>query len=186
MAASLTSGIGLFLGILPFLLVQLWYNWARFGSPWIVRYPFASDPSFELGNWLEGVFGLLVGSRSGLIWYAFPMVVVLGLAMRPMWQRARFLLVCTLSLTLSQVAFLSLLGFWHGGVSTGPRYLLFSAALMAVSYGCIVAGGVKSVFFRLFEIHRRMANAKGRRKGFLPAAIASVSTQGSSIRSLVR
>jgi len=137
---AVRSGLGLAAGAAPAALVVLWYNQARFGSPFLERYPNSIAPSFELGNWLDRVFGMVAGSSSGLLWYATPMVAMFGIGLLPMMRRLRFLLVVLVLVIVSQIGFLALFPFWQGGTSAGPRLLLFAVPLMAIPYGTLPLG----------------------------------------------
>lgn len=135
--AAVRSGLGLAGGAAPAALVALWYNQARFGSPFLERYPHSVAPSFELGDWMGRVFGMVAGSSSGLVWYATPMVAMFGIALLPMARRSRVLLIALVLVILSQIGFLALFPFWQGGTSAGPRLLLFAVALMAIPFGTL-------------------------------------------------
>ncbi len=137
---AVQSGLGIAAGAAPAVAVALWYNRVRFGSLFLERYPHSVPPSFAVGAWLDRSFGMVAGSSSGLVWYATPMIALFGITLLPMARRSRFLLVVVLMLIVTQIGFLALFPFWHGGIAAGPRLLLFAAPLMAIFYALLPSG----------------------------------------------
>jgi hypothetical protein len=95
------------------------YNWARFGSPLDTGYRTAA---WNVAPWI-GLWGLLLSSGKGLLWYCPPLV--LGLAGLVVLGRRR----ARAAVLMGGVSLLYLLAHasynhWHGGGSWGPRLIL--------------------------------------------------------------
>lgn len=117
--------------------VLLWYNWARFGSPFLERYPGSTLQPVTLDSWVHTLVNLCVSSRAGILWYAAPAVVAMAIGARSLYLRSPFLGVSTAALLGSHLAFLACLPYWHGGVAAGPRLFLFGVVLLALPLGIL-------------------------------------------------
>ena len=107
------------LGALPCIVVWIWYNVARFGSPFTggYRYQGFSHP------FLQGLYGLTFSPGRGIFIYA-PLVIV-GLAVVPALRGTdRILGVLAAVLLVLRVLFYARWWVWHGGSVWGPRFLV--------------------------------------------------------------
>jgi hypothetical protein len=100
-------------------VVYAGYNVLRFGNP----LNFGPAWSFGFVSFLPGVVGLLASPWYGIIWYCPPVLLAI-LGFRKAAQ-TRPLEVLTIFALLAGFLFLhSLLPYWNGGWSWGPRYLV--------------------------------------------------------------
>jgi hypothetical protein len=102
------------------VILIAYYNWARFGSPWVTGYP---DEEGFSGNILEGMFGLLLSPKKGLVFYS-PLLLALLPGARALWRRhSREALLAAAVFAFHVLAF-SAWYDWQGGVNWGPRFLV--------------------------------------------------------------
>lgn len=134
---ALRSVSGFAVSFMPTLIVLLWYNWARFGSPFVENYPNSQIDPITFQSWSNAFLGLCVDDASGIVWYAFPAVVGMALGARSLYARSPFLLMTAVVLIGSQMAFLACLPYWRGGVASGPRLMLFGVVLLALPFGVL-------------------------------------------------
>ncbi|WP_152918103.1 hypothetical protein [Ardenticatena maritima] len=112
----------------------LWYNWARYGSPFTTGY---LDYETFSAVWWRGIVGQLVAPGRGLVWY-IPWVVVVPWGIRDAWRR---LPVSTLFALGAFVVYVLLYGkwyMWHGGSAWGPRFLVPMLPLLAWLWAPVV------------------------------------------------
>ncbi len=107
-----------------FLLLLMAYNMLRFGGPLNTGHQQIGAANFRLMHLGVGMFGQLLSTPRGLVWYVPPVLLVpFGL-----WFGWRSRLRPYLLLALAQFGMLFLLiaGYasWWGGLSWGPRYLI--------------------------------------------------------------
>ncbi len=117
--------------LIPAILILLWYNWARFGSPFIERYPTSEIPPFSIKTWSRTLLAFWTSDLAGLLWYSTPLVFGMIVGFRRFVEKAPFIFFSSMALLITQWAFLSTLPYWNGG-TTGPRYLLFAVGLMSI------------------------------------------------------
>lgn len=116
------------LGAVPGVILVLWFNWLRFGSPLqfvqasvLGRVDQLASPWFSRVH-LEGIAGLLVSPGKGLFWYSPPLLGVLLLA--PLLVRRYGATIAALGVQLLASAFLfGAFRYWHGDWAWGPRYV---------------------------------------------------------------
>ena len=97
-----------------------YYNWARFGSPFVTGYP--SSEGFN-GNILEAMYGLLISPQKGLVLYS-PLVLASLPGLRSLWRgHAREALLAA-GVFIFHVVVFSAWYDWQGGVNWGPRFLV--------------------------------------------------------------
>jgi len=139
LAALAWTGAGAIVALIPVLI----FHAVAFGSPFETGY--AHTVEFNLHQ--SGIVGvnvpqpdilmkLLVSPERGIIWYAPIILPALWAAFRGLRRQD---LRATAIATLLVVAFYLLMnagfGYWHGGASTGPRYLT-----PAVGFAALVLG----------------------------------------------
>ena len=121
------SAVGALVALVPVFLFHL----AAFGSPFTTGYAFTTVYDAHR----TGIFGvnmprldvlwkLLVSADRGVLWYAPIVVVVVG-AIVVMMRRAelRATAVATSLIFIYYLCMNAGFEYWHGGASTGPRYL---------------------------------------------------------------
>ena len=143
------------------LPLQLWYNWACFGSPLAHGYQFEVIRAFRegMGQGLMGItypkplalFQLTFGPKRGLF-YQSPFLIFGAAGICLLWRRARYrpeAFLCT-----AVVGGLLLLNssyyLWWGGSVSGPRFLI--PALPFLAFPAIVALPVNPRAFKLLAV----------------------------------
>jgi len=123
-------------GLLPGLALVVWYNLARFGTPLATGY--ASEAELFTTPLGEGLYGLLLSSGKGVIWYAPPLLLALPGSWR-LWRRGaggRGAALLAWALFLGHLLLYARWGEWQGGGVWGPRFLLpVVAPLLALAAG---------------------------------------------------
>jgi hypothetical protein len=148
LAAAVPLAAGALVGLAPTLI----YHQAAFGSPLATPYRFhvhfpttRSVSSTYSGSFLEGLFGLLVSWRAGLLLYSPILVVALAAAPRMAralgWQRA----LCVVAPWVLMLLVTAKHSTWHGGGAHDARYLMCVMPLfclpLAEVVDRLVAGG---------------------------------------------
>jgi hypothetical protein len=106
------------LGLLPAVVVDMWYSVVRFGSPLATGH---YEKLFGYPIWL-GAPGLLVSPGKGLLWYS-PTIFLLVFAVPAFFRRFRDLTVTIGALAVGFVLLYANVTFWHGDPAWGPRYM---------------------------------------------------------------
>ncbi len=120
---GLKLGILFSLPLLGWLLVILWWNWARFGTPFETGYGSEAE-SFNTPLF-KGLYGLLFSPGKSIFLYN-PVLIPALAGFPALWQR-RFgpgLIFLTGGVVLVYLSGYSLWHDWHGGGVWGPRFLL--------------------------------------------------------------
>jgi hypothetical protein len=118
------------IGVLPFLILDIWYNWVRYGKLFDSGH---HETVFGYAIW-KGALGLTVSPGKGLLWYC-PILFLLAIA-GPRFAR-RFGAL-SLAIAFLFAAFVLLYGYvtyWHGDPAWGPRYLYPTVALLVLPLG---------------------------------------------------
>lgn len=126
----LQRGALLGLGLLPFVLIDLWFDWVRFGSITATGH---HEKLFGYPISL-GIPGLLVSPGKGFLWYC-PTIFLLAIAAP---KFARHFPALALAMAFSCLGFLlfySHITFWHGDPAWGPRYLYPTLPLLTLPLG---------------------------------------------------
>jgi hypothetical protein len=128
------------LGLLPGLLILLWYNLARFGAPFASGY--GSEASLFTTPLLVGLHGLLLSPGKSVLLYAPPLLLALPGAVA-LWRRgAPGAALLAGGLFLSHLLLYARWGEWEGGGVWGPRFLLpVVAPLLVLAAGLWPAAG---------------------------------------------
>jgi hypothetical protein len=130
-------------GALVALIPVLTFHAAAFGSAFTTGYAFTvlydahRAGLFGIGTPRLDVLGkLLVSPERGIIRYA-PIVVAVAWAVGLMLRRAELRMPAVLTILIAAWYLLMNAGFeyWHGGASTGPRYLTPAAGFSALALG---------------------------------------------------
>lgn len=131
-------------GAVPFLALFFWYNWLRYGVLITSHYGFYLVPE-ELGHPIaDGLYGLLLSSGRGLLWYA-PLVLLALPAFRHPFREGPGRTVVPVALTgfVLTLLFYSSWTIWHGAEQWGPRFLVPMTGLLAVAGASTVDGLLK-------------------------------------------
>jgi hypothetical protein len=114
--------------------ITLWYNYARFGSPFVIGYDrlgHVSKLAFDLRS-PKIIASLLFGPGFGLMILS-PVLFAAILGSRELWRRDRWYAIGALAAVVSCVVFFSC---WHdsytGGVAWGARYQCHLIPLFAL------------------------------------------------------
>lgn len=104
--------------------VNLWYNWARFGSLFSLGYE-TLERDVEIGfgtPWFTGIYGLLLSAGKGLLLYVPVSVLALFGAAR-FWRKDRWLTLLVAGISVPVLLVSARWHGWHGDYSWGPRYI---------------------------------------------------------------
>jgi hypothetical protein len=123
---------GLFVGVglLPFIVLDMWYSWARFGSVFASGH---EETVFGYAIW-KGALGLILSPGKGILWYC-PVLFLLILA-GPRF--ARRLPALSAGIAATAMGFVLLYGYvtyWHGDPAWGPRYLYGMLPMLILPLG---------------------------------------------------
>ncbi len=131
------------LGALAALAPVLAFHAAAFGSPFTTGYAFTVEFTghqsgfFGIGAPQPNVIAALLSSpERGFIWYA-PVVLAAGWAAVRMMGRdtLRVPAIVTLLIAVWYLVMNAGFEYWHGGASTGPRYLTPALGFSAIALG---------------------------------------------------
>ena len=115
------------------LVMALWHNAVRFGSPFDSGY---SDEGFTTPFYV-GLYGFLLSSGKSIFLYAPP--VALSLPAMLLWWRRRpaETLLCA-GIFLVTLVYYSSWWAWHGGWSWGPRFLVPTLPFLVLPLGVLL------------------------------------------------
>lgn len=123
------------LALAPFVLMQFWYNYARFGSIFETGITLMAQKAgidFFAGTpFLTGLSGFLISPGKGFFYYS-PISILFFFSIRGFYKKHIGLTFCILGIIASYLAFLSRNIYWHGDWSWGPRYLFVITSLLMV------------------------------------------------------
>ena len=128
-AALKRLALGAVLGGLPWLLMLLAYNHARWGSPFDTGY------GETLGLMREsiptGLLGLLLSPGKGLLWFS-PVILLSVIGLLRGWRDHRALVVVVLAVVVPPLLFYARFLSWSGDYCWGPRYLVYAIAPLSI------------------------------------------------------
>ncbi|MDD2336675.1 MAG: hypothetical protein PHD01_08860 [Geobacteraceae bacterium] len=114
------------LTFLPFALINLWYNYYRFGSIFESGYTLMAARSgvsyFSNTSILEGLKGFLISPGKGFFYYS-PVAILFFFTIRSFFKRNTAVAACFVCLIITYIAFFSKYIYWHGDRTWGPRYI---------------------------------------------------------------
>jgi len=126
---------------LLFVIIQLWYNFARFGSIFETGMTLMAQKAgidFFTGTRLfTGLSGFLISPGKGFFFYS-PIAVLIFFSLKGFYKRQRGLTFCIMGITVSYLIFLSKNLYWHGDWAWGPRYLLVITPLLMLPIADLV------------------------------------------------
>lgn len=120
------------LGLLPFILLDVWYNWVRYDKIFASGH---QERVFGYPIWL-GVPGLLVSPGKGLLWYC-PVILLLVVAGPRFARRYPALTVAFATMVATFVLLYSDVVYWHGDPAWGPRYLYPAVPYLTLPLGTL-------------------------------------------------
>ena len=120
--------VGLIVPVAIALSAYGWYDWFRFGSLTATGYSatYGGTPESSwnpIGNPLVGLYGLLLSSGRGVLWYA-PLIAVAAVSARHFYIERPITGRAFVVLAAAWLAAHSAIRGWEGGWGWGPRYLL--------------------------------------------------------------
>lgn len=127
----LTSALA---GIMPMLLIQFWYNYSRWGNPFLENYASVNIEQVGLLDTLRRCGGLLFGEQSGLFLYSPLLLISLGVGFTAWWRCEPGEVLLTGTLLATQFVLLPPLPYWNNVWTFGSRYLLFLVPFLALSW----------------------------------------------------
>jgi hypothetical protein len=128
------------LGLLPFGMFDLWYNWIRFGSITATGH---HEKLFGYPVY-KGVPGLLISPGKGILWYC-PVILLLVIAGPRFYRRFSAFTIAIATISVAFVVFYANVTFWHGDPAWGPRYIYPILPFLTLPLGFLfdVRGRVK-------------------------------------------
>lgn len=120
---------GLF-GLAPWLLAVAWWDWVRFGSPFLTG---LHERTFG-EPFLTGLLGLTISPGKGLLGYV-PLVLLMPLSVRPFVRRLPALSALLAALVVVPLLFYANILYWHGDPAWGPRYLYTAVPYLVLPLG---------------------------------------------------
>jgi hypothetical protein len=127
---QLADGILVGVGLAPFVLIDFWYNWYRFGSPLASGH---HETVFGYAIW-KGALGLLISPGKGLLWYC-PIIFLLFIAAPKFYRRYSALAIAFGALSLSFFLLYGYVTYWHGDPTWGPRYVYSTVPFLVLPLG---------------------------------------------------
>lgn len=121
------------LGLLPFILIDVWYNWVRYGALFMSGH---HERVFGYPIW-QGIPGLLVSPGKGLLWYC-PVVLLAVIAGPRFSRRYPALTVSFVAMIAGFVLLYSYVVYWHGDPAWGPRYLYPTLPFFTLPLGTLL------------------------------------------------
>jgi hypothetical protein len=121
------------LGLLPFAIFDLWFNWIRFGSI------AATGHHEKLFGYpvLKGVGGLLISPGKGILWYC-PIIFLLAIVGPRFYRRYSAFTIAIATISVAFVVFYANVTFWHGDPAWGPRYIYPIVPFLILPLGSIL------------------------------------------------
>lgn len=120
------------LGLLPFILFDVWYNLVRFGKIFVSGH---HERVFGYPIW-QGLPGLLVSPGKGLIWYS-PVIILLIIAAPRFSKRYPALSIAFAATVGAFFLLYSYVTYWHGDPAWGPRYVYATLPYLLLPIGTI-------------------------------------------------
>jgi 4-amino-4-deoxy-L-arabinose transferase-like glycosyltransferase len=111
---------------LPFMALNLWYNYYRFDSIFETGYSLMAKRmgiNFFANTLLTGLSGFLMSPGKGFFYYS-PVAILFFFSIKPFIKKHLYLGISFILIMLSYLLFLSKYVIWHGDWAWGPRYLL--------------------------------------------------------------
>lgn len=118
--------------------IMLAYNAARFSSPFETGY--SSVMYLYSGNFLEGLFGLLISPGRGLLLYV-PWTIFAFFGLKGLYTRDKPLTVAVFGAFVALLLVYSPWAQWDGGWVFGPRFLVPVLPLLAIPATLFVVEG---------------------------------------------
>jgi hypothetical protein len=141
--------LAFFLPLAAALAIILFHNYARFGDCFSLG-PNTYDKGFSNPIWL-GLFGYLFSPGRSIFLYSPPVLLAL-FTFSGFYRKFRLEAVLFLSITAIYLVLYSAFGYWHGGWSWGPRYLLPIMPLLVIPLGYFLGSKPRMIFVMLLAV----------------------------------
>jgi Dolichyl-phosphate-mannose-protein mannosyltransferase len=130
---------------IPFLCLDLWYNYYRFGSVFESGYSLMASRlgiNFFSGTpLLTGIEGFLVSPGKGFFYYS-PVTIFFFFSVRKFSRKHMALTISFICIAVSYLLFFSKNIYWHGDTTWGPRYLFVLTPLLMIPAAEIFDSGL--------------------------------------------
>ncbi|UCG94681.1 MAG: hypothetical protein JSW13_02700, partial [Candidatus Aerophobus sp.] len=110
--------------VVVFFIINLWYNWARFGDLTNFGYQTARDKEFGFNTpLLVGLYGLYLSSGKGFFFFS-PILILSFLGLKQFKELNRHLFFIFVFIVAILSLFFAKWWAWHGDWAWGPRFLV--------------------------------------------------------------
>jgi len=118
--------------VAPFVAIDLWYDWVRFGSVTATGHH-----ERLLGNpLLGGILGLTISPGKGILWYS-PVIFLLVFAVPRFYRRFPALTIAIGVMSVLFVVSYAYVTYWHGDPAWGPRYIYPALPFLVLPLGVL-------------------------------------------------
>jgi len=135
------------LSFLPFLCLNFYYNYYRFGSIFETGYSLialrAGINFFKDTSFFRGLSGFLISPGKGFFYYS-PVAVLFFFSIRNFTKKHLGLGISFIFIIISYLFLLSKYLYWHGDWAWGPRYLLVITPFLIIPIAELFESGVWS------------------------------------------
>jgi hypothetical protein len=138
---------------LPLVLVFsfiLWLNHIRFGD-WLAFNPSASQEGYGLDHLPLGLYGNLFSAGRSVFLYS-PPIVLAFFSFSEFRRRQPAEAVLFIAVPLIYLLTYSAYGFWDGGWSWGPRFLLPAIPFLVIPLGCFLTSRLRAALVALLAV----------------------------------
>jgi 4-amino-4-deoxy-L-arabinose transferase-like glycosyltransferase len=123
------------IALLPFVALNLWYNYCRFGSVFETGYTLMAAQwgvEFFAGtSLLTGLQGLLLSPGKGFFYYS-PVAVLFFFSIRSFSKKHPVTALCFISIMIFYLLFYSTYTYWHGDWAWGPRFIFILTPFLII------------------------------------------------------
>lgn len=127
--------------LLPFMVLFLWYNHARFGSVFETGYGLMATRMhieyFSVDFIITGLTGFLLSPGKGFFYYS-PIAILYFFSVKAFYRKEPLLAFCFSLIIISYLIFYSGYKYWHGDWAWGPRYLFATMPFIIIPIGSLI------------------------------------------------
>lgn len=132
---TVRGAVCFFSALLPSVLILLWYNDYRFGTPFETGYSLIAGSlgmDFFTGTSLvTGLVGLLASPGKGYFYYS-PIAVLFFFSIRSFWKKHPIVAVGFVSMIVIYILFYAKYLYWHGDWAWGPRFIFVATPFFMI------------------------------------------------------